>query len=299
MDSLSRIPIFLEVARQQSFVGAARDLGLTPSAVSKQVQNLEEELGAKLLNRTTRRVSLTEEGALFYERASRALDDLVEAREALNELKSTPRGGLRVSVPAALCRQLKTPIAAFAARYPEVQMDVQFDDRLIDLTEDGFDVVLRIGALPDSSLVARRLAPCPVYPCCSPSYLARHGTPGNPEELARHPVVAYTRNRGVHEWRYQAPDGTQGVVALRGGFKCDSAEMMIESACHGLGIIIMPWFFVREELEAGRLVRVLPEYRTMPERNLHAVFPPNRFLSTRLRLFVDAMRDHCRATFGE
>jgi DNA-binding transcriptional LysR family regulator len=299
MDSLSRIPIFLEVARQQSFAGAARDLGLTPSAVSKQVQNLEEELGAKLLNRTTRRVSLTEEGALFYERASRALDDLVEARETLNELKSTPRGGLRVSVPASLCRQLKAPIAEFAARYPEVQMDVQFDDRLIDLSEDGFDVVLRIGALPDSSLIARRLAACPVYPCSSPAYLAKHGTPQTPEELARHPVVAYTRNRGTHEWRYRAPDGLEGVVALRSGFKCDSAEMMIEGACHGLGIIVMPWFFIREELEAGRLVRLLPEYRTMPERNLYAVFPPSRFLSTRLRLFVDAMHDYCRAAFGE
>src|SRR5690606_36716505 len=192
MESIARIPVFLAVARQQSFVGAARDLGLTPSAVSKQIQHLEDELGAKLLNRTTRRVSLTEEGALYFERASRALDDLGEAREALYELKSTPRGALRVSVPSALCRQLKAPIAAFAARFPEVQMDVQFDDRLVDISDEGFDVVLRIGALPDSSFVTRRLAPSPMFICCSPEYAAKHGTPRTPEELAQHPVVAYT-----------------------------------------------------------------------------------------------------------
>jgi Transcriptional regulator len=298
MDYLARIPIFLAVSRQQSFVAAARELGLTPSAVSKQIQHLEEELGVKLLNRTTRRVSLTEEGSLFFERAGRALDDLSEAREELNELKSTPRGILRVSAPAALCRQLKAPIAEFAATYPEVQMDVHFDDRLVDLGEEGFDVVLRIGALPDSSLIARRLAASPLIPCCSPEYIAKHGAPQTPEELAQHAVVAYTRNRGLHEWRYRSPDGTQGVVSLRGGFKCDAAEMMIEGACHGLGIVIMPWFFIREELESGRLVRLMPGYRTLPERNLYAVFPPNRFLSTRLRLFVDAMHAYCSEAFA-
>ncbi len=298
MDSLSRIGIFLAVARQQSFAGAARELGLSSSAVSKQILNLESELKTKLLNRTTRKVSLTEEGSVFFERASRALEDLQEAREQLNELKTTPRGLLRVSMPTTLGTQyLKGPIAEFALQYPEVTLDVQFEDRLIDIAEEGFDLVLRIAALPDSSMVARKLARAPFYLCCSPDYLKQHSKPRTAADLAQHNVLAYTRNKGAHEWRYRAPDGKQDVVALKSSFKCDFAEMMIEAACRGIGIIITPAFFVQSALAQGRLVRILKDHSTVPERNLYAVFPPNRFISTRLRLFVDHIHDYCKKTF--
>ncbi len=298
MDYLSRIGIFIEVARLESFAGAARELGITSSAVSKQIQNLEFNLKAKLLNRTTRKVSLTEEGALFFERASRALDDLREAREQLNDLKASPRGLIRVSVPSALgAKYLKTPIAEFAKKYPEVTMDVQFEDRLINMAEEGFDLVLRIGALPDSTLIARKLAAAPVYLCASPGYLKKHGAPQTPGDLARHNVLAYTRNKGAHEWRYRAPDGQEGVVSLQSTFKCDSAEMMNEAAKRGIGIFAAPVFFVREDLANGTLVPVLTDYKTQPERNLYAIFPPNRYLSTRLRLFVDHLDTYCSKTF--
>ena len=295
MDSLSRIGIFIEVAKQESFAGAARALGITSSAVSKQVQNLEHELRAKLLNRTTRKVSLTEEGALFFERASRALDDLQEAREEIYELKATPRGTLRVSVPMAFgSSHLKRPIAEFAATYPEVTLDVSFDDRLVNIAEEAFDVVLRIGVLEDSSMIARRLAPVPIVACASPAYLARHGTPAAPDDLTRHNVLAYTRNKGAHEWRYKGPDGREGLVSLESTFRADAAEMMTEAALQGLGIMISPVFFLTDALAAGALVPILAEYRTWPERNLYAVFPPNRYLSTRLRLFVDHLDAYCR-----
>lgn len=298
MDSLSRVGVFIAVARQQSFAGAARELGLTSSAVSKQILNLENELRTKLLNRTTRKVSLTEEGAAFFSRASRALEELQEAREEINELKSTPRGSLRISIPTTLGSQyLKTPIAEFAAKYPEVSLDVQFEDRLIDIAEEGFDLVLRITALQDSSMIARKLARCPFYLCCSPSYLQQHEAPRTATDLARHNVLAYTRNKGAHEWRYRAPDGTEGVVQLNSNFKCDYAEMMIEAAAQGLGLIITPAFFVQSALQQQRLVLVLDDHATIPERNLYAVFPPNRFVSTRLRLFVDHIQAWCQQHF--
>ena len=294
MDSLSRIEIFVEVAKQESFAGAARTLGITSSAVSKQVQNLEQELKTKLLNRTTRKVSLTEEGALFLDRAGRALEDIAEAKEQINELKATPRGTLRVSVPSSFgISHLKRPIAEFAALYPEVTLDVSFDDRLVDIAEEAFDIVIRIGVLQDSTMIARKLADAPMYVCASESYLARHGTPATADDLADHNVLAYTRNKGAHEWRYRGPDGRDGVVSLHSSFKADAAEMMIEAACHGIGIMICPVFFLAEALAQNRLVRILPDYNTWPDRGVYAVFPPNRYLSTRLRLFVDCLDAYC------
>jgi DNA-binding transcriptional LysR family regulator len=290
MDTLSRVAMFVAVARQQSFAGAARELGLTPSAVSKQVQNLESELKVKLLTRTTRSVSLTEEGALYYARASRAISDLDEAADLVNELRSTPRGNLKISIPTTIgMRFLKAPIAAFAKRYPQVTLDVQFEDRLIDIHEEGFDVVLRIAALPDSTLTARKLADSPIQAFCSPAYLKTHGRPQIPQALVEHNVLAYTRNKGAHEWRYRGPDGETGLVSLQSSFKCDFAEMMIEAACQGIGIIICPTLFVTEELSQGKLLPLLAGYESNPPRSLYAVFPANRFMSSRLRLFLDYM----------
>jgi len=294
MDSLSRIGIFIEVAKQESFAGAARALGITSSAVSKQVQNLEHELKTKLLNRTTRKVSLTEEGALFLERAGRALEDIAEAKEQINELKATPRGTLRVSVPMSFgISHLKRPIAEFAALYPEVTLDVSFDDRLVDIAEEAFDVVIRIGLLRDSTMIARKLSEAPIHVYASPAYLERHGAPATADDLAHHNVLAYTRNRGAHEWRYKGPDGREGVVALRSSFRADAAEMMIEAACRGIGIMISPVFFVADAVAEKRVVRILDDHTTWPERGVYALFPPNRYLSTRLRLFVDYLNAYC------
>ncbi len=299
MDTLSRIGIFTAVVRHESFAAAARELGITSSAVSKQIQNLEYELKVKLLNRTTRKVSVTEEGAIFYERASHALEDIREATEQINELKATPRGPLRVSVPMSFgLMHLTKPIAGFAKAYPDVALDVQFDDRLVDMAQEGFDVILRIGSLKDSSMIARRLAPCPIHVCASAEYLDRHGRPETPEDLARHNVLAYTRNRGAHEWRYKTPSGAENTVSLSSSFRCDTAEMMVEAARQGLGIIISPVFFVRQDLQTGCLQTLMDDYRTWPDRSLFALFPPNRYLSTRLRLFVDHIAAYSARTFA-
>lgn len=288
MDHISRVGVFIAVVKAGSFAGAASSLGITSSAVSKQIQNLEQDLRVKLLNRTTRNVSPTEEGTLYYDRATRALEELKEAEDEINEMKSRPRGPLKVSLPQSLgIKYFGDTIAAFAARYPEVELDVSLDDRLVDITGEGFDLVLRIGSLDDTTLIARRLADCPLVLCASPDYLTAHGTPRSPADLPQHNALAFTGNQGPHEWRYTNAAGATGKIALQGSFKADSGDILCQAAVQDVGIVLLPIFYVAEHLEAGRLQHVLPDFATAPKREIYAVFPPNRFQSTRLRLFVD------------
>jgi DNA-binding transcriptional LysR family regulator len=295
MDHLSRVGVFLAVVKAQSFAGAARELGITSSAVSKQVQNLEQNLRVKLLNRTTRNVSVTEEGALYYERAGRALGDLQEAQEQIQEMKLRPKGPLKVSLPHSLgVKYLTEAIALFAVRYPEVDLNVSLDERFVDIVNEGFDVVLRIGSLKDTSLVARRLASCPVVLCASPAYLEANGTPKTPDDLSNLNVLAYTQNGGLHEWQYEDPVGKSGLVSLTGNFKSDSGDILCRAAIEGVGIVILPVFEVAKHLESQELRSILPSYVTQPRREIYAVFQPNRFQSLRQRLIVDHLVATCK-----
>ncbi|SEK46808.1 DNA-binding transcriptional regulator, LysR family [Roseovarius nanhaiticus] len=295
MDHISRVGVFVAVVEAGGFAGAARALGITSSAVSKQVQNLEQDLKVKLLNRTTRSVTVTEEGALYYDRAARALQDLREAEELALELKSRPKGPLRVSLPQSFgIKYLSAPIADFAARYPEVELDVSLNERFVDLAGEGVDLAVRIGALADTSLIARRMAGCPFVLCASADYLARHGTPDRPEDLADHNVLAFTGNSALHEWRYIDAAGRAGQISLRAGFRTDSGDMLCSAALRGVGIVILPVFYVADHLETGALRPILTGYATAPQRDIFAVFPPSRFQSTRLRLLVEHLVATCR-----
>ena len=295
MDHVSRVGVFIAVVKAESFAGAARSLGITSSAVSKQVQNLEQDLQVKLLHRTTRNVSVTEEGAVYYERAARALDDLQEAQEQIYELKSRPRGRLKVSFPQSLgTKYFGQAIASFAAMYPEVELDVSLDERFVDIVNEGFDLVVRIGSLKDTSLIARRMASCPFVICASVGYLETHGTPQEPDDLVHHNVLAFTGNSGLHEWRYQDGAGQIGQVNLGGNFKADSGDILCSAALKGVGIAILPIFYVAEHLKNQELRAVLPDYTTSPKRDIYAVFQPNRFQSTRQRLFVDHLISTCK-----
>lgn len=288
MDQISRIGIFVAVVKEQSFAGAARRLGMTSSAVSKQIQNLEQDLKIKLLNRTTRHVAATEEGAIYFERAKRALTDLQEAEEEIHELKSQPRGPLGVSLPQSLgVKYLTGCTARFARSHPHVSLDVSLNDRFIDPVNDGYDVVVRIGSLADSSLMTRRLASCPFMLCASADYIARRGLPETPGDLAAHDVLAYSGNRAAHEWRYKDATGQVGRVSLSGSLQSDSGDMLCRAALEGIGIVILPVFYVAEHLQAGRLQRLLPDHLTWPERDIRVLFRPNRYQPARLRLFVD------------
>jgi DNA-binding transcriptional LysR family regulator len=293
MDPISRISVFVKVARLQSFAAAGRELGISGPAVSKQIQSLEDRLGVRLLNRTTRSVTLTEEGALYLDRAAKALEDLQEAELRIQELKDCPTGKLKINAPMSYGNQyLVAPIAQFAQRYPDVTLEVDFDDRWVDPIAEGYDVVVRIGVLEDSSLIARKLTSCPIILCASPAYEAMHGLPDLPSRLSDFPAIIYSQHGQSEEWRYQAPDGSRGSVRLNRGFAGNTAEMQLEACLQGLGLALLPAFIADEYLDSGALLRVLPAYETYPERGIYALFPQNRHLATRVRLFIDWLLEY-------
>lgn len=292
MDHISRVGIFLEVAKYESFSGAARALGLTGSAISKQVQSLEDQLGVKLLNRTTRHVSLTEAGAQYFEKARKALDDLDEAEQQLHELQVRPTGKLKVNAPMSFGTQYLTrPIAAFAEQYPEVQLEIDFNDRLVDVVAEGFDVVIRIGSLEDSNLIARKLAPCPIILCAGKKLLEKRGSPEAVEQLADYPAIVYTQHTQKEVWRYQSLDGETLSQTLNRDFSANTAEMMLAACLQGLGVALLPIFSADAHLRSGELVALFPEHKTYPQTDIYALYPKNAYLSTRTRLFIDWLKD--------
>ena len=296
MDHISRVGLFLEVVKHQSFAGAARSLGITGPALSKQVQSLEDQLAVRLLNRTTRQVTLTEEGAIYSERARKALEDLAEAEQQIQERKANPTGTLKINAPMAFGRHhLTQSIAAFARQYPDLQLEVDFDDRLVDVVSEGYDVVVRIGAMEDSSLIARKLSPCPLILCASASCIEQYGRPETPKNLSDYPSIIYTRHGYENRWRYQDKNGKIGTAALKQAFAANNAEMMLEACLQGLGFAILPIFTVATHLKSGQLVEVFSDYKSYPERGIYATFPQNRHLSVKVRLFVDWLSESSKA----
>ena len=295
MNHVSRVSIFLEVVRHKSFSGAARTLGVTGPAISKQVQSLEDQLGVRLLHRTTRSVTLTEQGAVYAERARKAIEDLQDAERYVQNLREQPTGLIRVNVPSSFgSRYLSNPIAEFARTYPDVTVEVDYDDRHVDVISEGYDVAVRIGALEDSSLIARKIADCPIYPLASPSLLETLGPINFPEELNGAPGIIFTQHGNFAEWQFTGPDGDAGSVRLARKFSSNSGEGMITACHHGLGIALLPVFFCADEIEKGSLIRLLPNYKTTPERGIYAMFPESRYISTKVRLFVEMLVHKCR-----
>ena len=296
MDSLGRIEIFLEVAKNQSFAKAAKALGMTGPAASKQVMALEEELGIKLLHRTTRMVTLTDEGAIYYDRARLALEELKDAAAQLHDMKEAPKGVLRIGAPLSFGHMHLLPVfSGFAKKYPDVKMDISLEDRKVDVIAEGYDVVIRIGALKDSSLIARHLGDCPVYLVASPEYIKKHGSPASPADIKNHRFIAFALLGGSVEWRYKDTKGKGGSVRLEGALRANTAEMMLQAALDGVGIALLPIFSVAPHLKAGQLMRLLPEYESSPASQINALTPPNRYRSTKVRLFIDWMAQACKA----
>lgn len=295
MDTLGRIDIFLEVARQRSFAKAARQLGMTGPAASKQVMALEDELGVKLLHRTTRLVTLTDEGTVYFERARVAVDELKEAAADIQDLRTTPRGPLRVNAPLSFGQTYLLPtLSGFARQYPDIRMDVSLEDRKVDVIAEGFDMVIRIGVLGDSSLVARPLGDCPLYLAAAPEYLRQHGMPRTHAELKNHRFINYALLGGVNEWRYRGPSGKTGSMKMEGAFRANTAEMMLQAALDGIGIALLPGFSCSTYIKAGKLERVLPGYDTHPPLQISAVMPPNRYRSAKVRLLADWIVQACK-----
>ncbi|MBI1274539.1 LysR family transcriptional regulator [bacterium] len=287
MEDFSSLAAFVSVVQTGGFAAAARALGITGPAVTKQVQKLEEGLGVRLLNRTTRAVSLTDEGALLYERARRLLEDWQEAEAMVRQSRVVPKGRLKIGAPMSFGVQYLAPVLArFAAAYPDVKLDVCFEDRMMDVVEEGFDLVIRISALKDSQLIARKLAPCPLAWVASQAYIMQHGTPTLPEHLTQHRLIEYSKHGGVFSWS-AAKGEEQQQWTFASVMKADNAEVMRAAAEEGIGLTLLPRFAVADALAQNRLVEVLGDWQTTPERCIYALFPANRHLSAKVRVMLD------------
>jgi DNA-binding transcriptional LysR family regulator len=287
MRDLTGISVFAAVVEAGSFTAAARALGLSKSAVSKQVARLEDRLGARLLNRTTRRLSLTEVGRAFYERCQRIVAEAEEAELAVTTLQEQPRGVLRVNVPMSFgLLHIAPALPAFTERYPELKVDLTLNDRVIDVIEEGADLAIRIAEMPDSSLICRKLADARLVTCAAPSYLERCGRPASPADIAGHNCLVYSYLGRGNLWPFLDGDGGITEVPVDGTMKANNGDILHAVALSGIGLLRTPTFISGPDIRAGRLEMVLRDHEP-PPRGIYAVYPHNRHLSTKVRLFVD------------
>ncbi len=286
---ITYIPTFVKVVEKQSFSGAARELGMTKSAVSKHVQALEDGLNARLLNRTTRKLSLTEEGEIFYENCLQVVEELENAERLVHNLNENPSGVLKINAPESLGEyNLAAMLAKFAAKYPEMRLEVEFDNKFIDIIESGVDVVIRVAMLTDSSLIAKKLAPCHFVTAASPDYLKKYGEPKHPDELINHRVIEYSNLPRANEWQYvDLRTGKDGVAPTNVGLRAANANMMRHAAAEGVGIMRASTFILCDFIKEGKLIPILPDFPPPQERNVYALFPHNRYMSTKVRLLID------------
>lgn len=286
MQAFSAIPVFVSVVENGSFSVAARKLNITKSAVSKRITQLEDELGIRLLNRTTRKISLTEAGQRYYDYVVQSLSLAQQGIDAVSELQGTPRGKLKITTPMTFGVLHVSPlIAEFLSLYPEIEIDLQLEDRMVDLVEEGFDLGIRIGHLPESNLIAKRLAPCLSVLCATQHYLDTHGTPSKPSDLADHNCLLYTYYRGGTEWTF-TQGGQQYKVIPKGRLSVNNSEVIRKTLLNHGGVAKLPTFIVGKELAAGNLKIVLPDY-SLPQHAVYAVYPERKHMPLKVRAFID------------
>jgi DNA-binding transcriptional LysR family regulator len=292
METFAGMRLFAEVVDSGSFSAAGRRLGMAASSVARGIGTLENQLGARLLNRTTRKLGLTEAGRLYHERSKRILAEVEEARLSVTQLEAAPRGTLRLSVPVVFGRLHIAPaLPDFLALHPALRIDLAMTDAFVDLVEEGVDLAIRIGELQDSSLIARRLAPNRRVMCASPHYLARHGVPTAPADLAAHDCLIYKQqNRSV--WRLRNA-GRIHEIKVSGSLVANNADALHVAALGGVGLTILPIWLAGRDIQRGALKIVLADYQVSPgalDTNIYAVFPHSRHLSAKVRAFVDFLR---------
>lgn len=292
---LEGLEAFVTVVEAGSFSIAAERLGIARSMVSRRIAELERRLRAQLLQRTTRRLSLTEAGRDFYERASRILIDLDEAEQSVASGQAELRGRLRMTAPLSFgVLHLAPALDEFARQHPELVLDIELDDRQINLVEEGFDLALRIGHLQDSTLVARPLAPIRMVVCASEAYLRQHGEPHHPDELSSHFGLVYGNTPEHQQWKLISDDGQEIVSRPISRLRANNGDLLLRAAIDGLGIVVLPTFIGHEALASGTLKPILHDWHPQPA-TLHAVYASRRHLPTRVRLLIE----HLAARFGE
>ena len=288
MDSLAAMQVFVRVVETGGLSAAGRSLGLAPSSVSHRIAELEAMLGVKLLHRTTRKLSLTEAGETYYERALDIVGAVVEANLAVTEVRARPGGLLRLAVPASVAgRHMAPAVATFHGLYPAVRVAMSVTDRLVDIVGEGQDLAIRVGRLEDSSLIARKLGQARRLDCASPAYLKRAGRPAHPEALGSHACLTFRSHPGGNLWRFQnGPKKTE--VRVTGPLFADDGATLVAAACAGLGIVLVPEWLVGREIFSGDLVEVLTDQTADPPTTpLHAVYAPGPYMAPKIRAFVD------------
>lgn len=291
MDLFRAVQAFSQVVESGGFSKAAERLGVSTTVVSRLVAELEAHLQTRLLNRTTRRLSLTESGQGFHQRAVQLLHDLREAEQEAARAAVTPQGTLRLTTAVTFgTRHVAPVIGAFMARHPGVRFDVQLSDRFVDVVEEGYDLAIRVGGTGAQNLVARKLGETRLVPCASPDYVRRHGAPAHPRDLAHHNCFTYEYAGPRNQWRFRGPDGREHAVRVAGTMHSNSGDLNAALALQGAGIALEPDFLVSEDLQAGRLVALLPQYAAMPAP-IYALYPTRRHLSAKVRLFVEFLAE--------
>ncbi len=283
---LNDIVVFTKVVETKSFTGAAEQLGLPKSTVSRKLAQLEERLGVRLVQRTTRKLALTDIGQAYYERASRIVADVMAAEQLVTDMQATPRGRVRVTASVDISTRVLGPVCAdFLSKHPDVNVELDATDRIVDLIEDGFDVALRIGPLSESTLIAKRLCALDFVLCASPAYLAARGTPANVDDLDAHDRVLFTPSARIQSWPLTRTEGTY-EFGRPARFASNNVGAIRGAALAGAGIALVPKFMVADDLTAGTLIGLLPEW-TAGGNELFAVYPARQNLPPRLALFID------------
>ncbi len=286
MQDLNLMAVYAHVVESGSFSAAARRLGMSRSAVSKAVAKLEKALGARLLNRSTRHLSVTEVGAAFAEHCSRILDEATRAEQAVSSLHAQPRGVLKVAASVAFGTLHVAPaLADFLGRYPEIDIDMTITDRPVDLAEEGYDVTVRVARELPPNFVARRLAPVRRKLCGTPEYFEKHGVPRIPQDLSHHNCLDYTHSGEQGLWRFTGPQGDI-AVPVAGRLRINDDEALSQAVLGGLGLALLPTFIIGKDLQEGRLRAALSEYIPV-ERHVYAIYLPTRHLPAKVRAFID------------
>jgi DNA-binding transcriptional LysR family regulator len=287
MDKFSAMHVFVKVVEHGSFAAAATRLDLSTSTVSRHVADLEAHLNVRLLNRTTRRLSLTEAGQAFYERCAALLGDVEEAEAAASASNAAPRGTIKLTCSVAFgIRHLAPAIGTFQRKYPEMRFDISLSERMVDLVEEGLDLAIRIGDTGNPNLVARKIGEMRIVASASPAYLRRHGRPKHPRALADHNCFTYAYLATRDHWRFIDLDGTLIHIPVQGSIHSNNGEMSAAIAAEGVGIALEPDFIVAPLIASGRLVPILEEFAS-PPTNIYAVYASRRHLSAKVRVFVD------------
>ena len=287
MNRFENMGAFIRVVEAGSISGAADRLGVAKSAVSRRLKELEEHLGVELFHRTTRSMNLTDSGRAFYHQSVRILEDVLEAEHATSQAHGTLKGSLKIALPSTFGLMHMGPaINEFLQAHPQIEFDLDFNDREVDLIQEGFDLAIRIAKLPDSSLIARRLAPIQLVMCASPVYLDRLGMPESPDQLREHQCLVYSLLRDYEYWYLMDSTGKEIRIKIHPYLKASTGEFLKDAAVEGMGISLLPSFIAYKEIERGALVPVLKDYK-IPQIDAYAIYPQTRHLSQRVRAFVD------------